>query len=232
MCDVDIPNDEFRTVSQGDGDLVAIGKPEFALHVSVLDEVGATVDPFGGGLAGENVENATVPIIEKGQDDLFSPIGIPLEDVAGKFPACQELSALMSADWEKHGRTSSCVLSDVKVPELRSVANEKGEDRVLSALISRRGQEAVEFVGRLPVSEHEMGPTYRCVVPRIGGRRVLDIDVIDAFNADDRHGTQSGVGSTTGREDWCYIEALVGSGPIDAPRNGQCDGGSLEYIVQ
>jgi hypothetical protein len=24
----------------------------------------------------------------------------------------------------------------------------------------------------------------------------------------------------------------VGSGPIDAPRNGQCDGGSLEYIVQ
>lgn len=70
--------------------VVAVVVPELGGQIGVLDEIGAAVDPFAGGLWSKNVHDTAVPVVEEGEFDLLAPIWVPLKEIAGKFPVCGE----------------------------------------------------------------------------------------------------------------------------------------------
>ncbi|KAF8854104.1 hypothetical protein BDZ45DRAFT_806101 [Acephala macrosclerotiorum] len=163
----DSADDEFGTVCVEDGDYSSIRILEFGLQVGVLDEVGSTVYPFGGGLGGAYALDAAAPVVEERQENFLALLRVPLENVAGKFPVYVEVSVSLEAEREK----------------LRSVTNQQGERWVLAAGVSGSGHEAVGLVGSLTVSESELGTSNGGVAHYIPCGRPLDVDMIDSFDA-------------------------------------------------
>ncbi len=80
--------------------------------------------------------------------------------------------------------TGAGIGSGIEVPELRPVANEKGEQWVLAGGVGGCGEEAIEFIGVLAVSESEVGASYSGVAHYITSRRPFHVDMVNSFHAE------------------------------------------------